>query len=406
VNPTTAERTYSRTLAVTTVDIMPWVLLRPWLKALQDSGHVVHLACSRGPYFDLLAGEGFHMHEVALRRSFNPFVHLRPLWQLYSLLRRERFDAVNAHSPVAAAVARLAAWLAGVRPCLYTVHGFYFHDGTRPAARWLFAGIEWLLGRLTCHFVFVSEEDRQTALRLGIAREECGTTTIWNGVDLGRFRPVGTHARFSGAKTHPGAPADRPVVGIVGRIVREKGYREFLSMAQAIVATGRQGSFLVVGDSLPSDRDQFGGRFRALVRSSKLESRFHFTGLTDDVPEYLRMMEIFVLPSYREGFPRSVIEAMATGLPVVATDIRGCREAVVHGETGLIVPPKDSRALTEAVLYLLDHPEEARRMGAAGRRRAEELYDQRLVQQRFVAVFDPLLGRDTLAGAQTSFSGP
>ncbi|MGQ9635781.1 MAG: glycosyltransferase family 4 protein [Bryobacteraceae bacterium] len=396
---------HPRILAVTTVDVMAWGLLKPWLTALQHSRYEVHLACSRGSYFSRLAAEGFQMHEVALRRTLNPFVHIRPLLQLYRLLRRGNFDVINAHSPVAAALGRLAACFARTRPRLYTVHGFYFHDRMPALPRRFFQAIEWLLGRFTCHLVFVSEEDRQTALRLGIVRSEDRTTTIWNGVDLNRFKPKSAHdTEVDLVRRELGLCPDRPVVGIVGRIVREKGYREFLSMASAIGSLGRQVAFLVVGDTLSSDRDQFGATFRRLVRTAGLEDRFVFTGFTEDVPKYLRMMHVFVLPSYREGFPRSVVEAMATGLPVVATDIRGCREAVVHGETGLIVPPKDARALTGAVLHLLDHPEEARRMGAAGRRRAEQLYDQRLVQERFVAVFDRLLGRQAMAHAQLGLS--
>ncbi|MBI3698436.1 MAG: glycosyltransferase, partial [Acidobacteria bacterium] len=107
---------------------MPWVLLWPWLCALRDAGYEVHIACSRGKYFDQLAAAGMHMHPVALRRSFNPFVHFRPFVQLYRLIRRGGFSAVNTHSPVAAAVGRLAARLAGGPKVVYTVHGFYFHD--------------------------------------------------------------------------------------------------------------------------------------------------------------------------------------------------------------------------------------------------------------------------------------
>jgi glycosyltransferase involved in cell wall biosynthesis len=383
-----------RVLCLTTVDIMAWRLLRPWLWGLRSAGYDVHIACSRGEYFERLAADGFEMHEVALRRTFNATAHMRPLFQLWRLMRKGRFEAVNAHSPVAAAVGRLAAWLAGAKPCVYTVHGFYFHEGTPGVERWLMVAIEWLLGRITDQFMFVSEEDRQTALRTGIARREEDTTALLNGVELGAFRPVsagdGEAARL---RRDLGLPPGTPVVGIVGRIVREKGYREFLEAATNLTASGIDARFLVLGDSLPSDRDQFGVKFRRQVREAGLGDRFVFTGLTDRVPEYLRVMDIFVLPSYREGMPRSVLEAMATGLPVIATRIRGCREAVVHGETGILVPPKDAAALGGAIRHLIEHPGEARRMGDAGLRRAVETYDERLVQARFVAVFDRLLNR-------------
>jgi hypothetical protein len=173
-------------------------------------------------------------------------------------------------------------------------------------------------------------------------------------------------------------------VGIVGRIVKEKGYREFLEMATALTQSGIDATYMVVGDSLPSDRDQFGPELRAQVAKANLTDRFVFTGMTDQVPDYLRLMDIFVLPSYREGFPRSILEAMATGLPVVATDIRGSREAVVDGVTGYIVPPRDARALRIAVESLLVDPARRKRMGGQARLTAVETYDFRKVRERFV----------------------
>ncbi len=381
-----------RILIVTTLDLMAWVLLRPWLAALLGAGYEVHLACSRGPYWERLAGVGLRLHDVGLRRSFNPFAHLAPLLALYRLIRAHRFGLVNTHSPVAAAVGRLAAWLAGCPRIVYTVHGFYFHENMPLLPRLAFTVIERLLGRLTNHFMFVSEEDRQTALRARIARHPAQTDTIYNGVDLGRFTPL---APASGEaldlRRGLGLPGAACVVGIVGRIVREKGYREFLEMARQVAARRPDAVFLVVGDDLASDRDHFGGVLRRRVRAANLAWHFVFTGFTEQVAGYLRAMDVFVLPSYREGLPRSVLEAMGCGIPVVATAIRGCREAVVRGKTGLLVAPRDAGELTRAVMYLLDHPEMAARMGRAGRRRAEEVYDQRLVQERFVGVLSRVL---------------
>jgi glycosyltransferase involved in cell wall biosynthesis len=385
--------TTTRVLVVVTTDIMPWVLLKPWLTGLRDAGFEVHIACSRGPYFEPLAGEGFAMHEIALSRSFNPCAHLPALFRLCGLLRRHKFDVLNTHSPVAAAVGRLAGWATGTGPRIYTVHGFYFHDRMPWVQRWPLQSVEWLLGRITDQFMFVSEEDRQTALRVGIVRREQDATTIRNGVALSRFTPLAASAveRLE-AKKELGLGPRAAVVGIVGRIVREKGYREFLGMARAVASAMPDAAFLVVGDTLKSDRDQFGASFREMVNAAGLTGRFVFTGFTTEVPKYLGLMDIFVLPSYREGLPCSVIEAMAAGLPVVTTDIRGCREAAIHGRTGIVVPPKDAVALTDAVLRLLNSPADARCMGAAGRERAERLYDEKIVQQRFIAVFDSISG--------------
>jgi glycosyltransferase involved in cell wall biosynthesis len=246
--------------------------------------------------------------------------------------------------------------------------------------------------------MFVSDEDRQTSLREGIAADAANATTIYNGVDLAAYPPKGSvSGTAADLRRKLNIPQGAPVVGIVGRVVREKGYIEFAEMARLVSAGRSDICFLVVGDALPSDRDGVVAEFRRRVGAAGLEDRFWFTGFTDRVADYLQLMDVFVLPSYREGFPRSVLEAMSSALPVVATDIRGCREAVVNGETGLIVPPRDSQALAEAVSGLLNNPDLARRMGDAGRARAVRLYDQRFVQGRFVRTIESALAQNRAA---------
>jgi glycosyltransferase involved in cell wall biosynthesis len=376
---------------------MAWKLLRPWFRALLDAGYELEIACARTDWFEQLVADGFHMHEVPLRRRINPLVHIAPLWELYWLIRRGRFAVVNAHSPVAAAVGRLAAWLARAPVIIYTVHGFYFHDDTPWWKRRSLVALERWLGKITSGFMFVSDEDRRTALREGIARDPAMAATIYNGVNLEEYPVRGSAPQEAAAmRKSLGIPASATVVGIVGRVVREKGYLEFAEMA-ALVSAGRSDVyFLVVGDALPSDRDGVAAEFRKRVATAGLKERFRFTGFTDRVAEYLQAMDIFVLPSYREGFPRSVLEAMSCGLPVVATNIRGCREAVVDGETGLLAPPRNGTALAEAVSRLLGNPDLAGSMGRAGRERAVRLYDQRLVQTRFVSVIEDALKQNNL----------
>lgn len=362
---------------------MVWLLLRPWLAGLRKAGFEVHIACAKGKHFDQLSQVGFIMHPVRFRRSFNLFAHIIPFFQLIGILKAGQFQIVNTHSPVAAAVGRLAAAFARTDHIIYTVHGFYFHERMPAPLRYPLIALEWLFGRWTDAFMFVSDEDRRTAQQLGICGANAKVCTIYNGVDVDVYYPPPDSGPDALRAKH--GIADRPVVGIVGRIVKEKGHREFLEMAGSITKSGIDATYLVVGDSLPSDRDHFGPEFRNQVGRANLSDSFVFTGMTDKVPEYLRLMDIFVLPSYREGFPRSILEAMATGLPVVATDIRGCREAVVNGETGYIVPPRDSGALTAAVESLLRDAARRKQMGSAARRLTCEKYDFRNVREQFVS---------------------
>ncbi len=378
-------------LAICAVDLMAWKLLRPWFLGLKKAGYEVHIACAKSQYFDLLEADGFHLHEVPIRRVMNPLVHIGPLWALYRLIRQYDFAAVNTHSPVAAVLGRMAAALAGMKVIVYTVHGFYFHDDMPRFKRWPFITLEWLLGRITNYFMFVSDEDRQTAVRVGIARDPEKAITIYNGVDLDAYPPGGAASRIGAElRSELNIPDSATVVGIVGRVVREKGYMEFAEMARLVSANRSDIYFLVVGDALPSDRDGIVAELRERVEKDGLSDKFRFTGFSDRVPDYLQTMDIFVLPSYREGFPRSVLEAMSTALPVVTTTIRGCREAVVDGETGLLVSPRNSTALADAVSRLLVKGL-ARKMGAAGRERAVRLYSQQNVQKQFVEVISTAL---------------
>ena len=176
-----------KVLAIVTVDIMAWKLLRPWFHALRDSGYEVHIACARTDWFDQLAADGFQMHEVRMRRRVNPFLHVLPFWHLYRLIRRGGFQVVNTHSPVAAVIGRLAASLARTPMIIYTVHGFYFHDDMAWLPRRALITLEWLVGRVTNRFMFVSDEDRVTAAREGISSRAQNSETIFNGVDLNAF---------------------------------------------------------------------------------------------------------------------------------------------------------------------------------------------------------------------------
>jgi len=168
------------------------------------------------------------------------------------------------------------------------------------------------------------------------------------------------------------------VIVMTGRLVAEKGYPElFRAMA------GLDAHLWVAGDRLASDHaDAIDAALARLEADPSLKARVHLLGQRDDIADLLRAADIFTLPSHREGMPRSIIEAMMTGLPVVATDIRGCREEVIDGETGVLVPVDDPTRLREALARLAGDPDLRRNMGDAGRDRALALYDETRVIAR------------------------
>lgn len=353
--------------------------LLPLVDGMRKKGWVVTAICSEGPLVSQLREGGCEIETVAIARSMNPLLAARSFVALVRLFRRQRFDVLHAHTPVAALIGRLAARTAGIPLVVYTAHGFYFHDEMPYWKRWLFVALERLGGCFTDLLFSQSSEDAADAVTQGIMPAE-RVLVIGNGVDAVRFDP----ARIGdGGMTRDalGIPRDVFVIGMIGRQVREKGIADFLRAAVNIGAGDRRLWFLLVGERLASDHAAGVEEEFARARTA-LGARLVAPGLRQDVPELLAAMDLFCLPSWREGMPRTIIEAMMMAKPVLATDIRGAREEVVPEETGLLVPTRNPEALSAAMQRFVDDPEWARRLGAAGRARAVLLYDESQVVAR------------------------
>lgn len=358
------------------VDFSLYHFLLPLMEGMRDAGHEVVGVCAAGALADKVRAKGFRVENVAIARNYDLARHARTAASLQALFRRERFDLVHVHTPVAALVGRYAAWRAGVPKIVYTAHGFYFHEHMPWPTRAFHIGVEWLGGRVTDVLFTQAEEDAATARRLGLCRTGA-IHAIGNGVDVARFTPAdpATRARVRAAL---GTPDDAVVVVMIGRLVAEKGYPELFEAMR-----GNGAILWVVGERLKSDHASgIATAIEAVERDPALGPRVRFLGYRQDVPDLLAAADIFTLPSHREGMPRSIIEAMVSGLPVVATDIRGAREEVVTGETGYLVPVRDASALAIALARLAADPGLRGRMGVAGRARALDLYDEAKVVRR------------------------
>jgi len=380
-----------KVLQICAVDFTVRNFLYRLIRFLERQGFEVTVACTPGEFTDELRREGINLHGISISRNLNIFHHCKSFVKLYSFMRLHSFDIVHTHTPIASIIGRIAARLAGVPIVLYTAHGFYFHDRMKPSLRRFHILLEKFAAAF-CDFIFTqSEEDRQTAIKLGICPPE-KIEWIGNGVDLQRFNPASVaSADLDRLRRDLDLERDCRVVGIIGRLVREKGYFEFFDAAARIIKDLPHTYFLVIGDALSSDYDASKNELIQHIESLGIKEHVRFTGMRGDIPELLSLVDVYTLPSYREGMPRSIIEAMAMSKPVIATDIRGCREEVVHKETGFLVPVGDSLALTEAILELLRHPELARRFGKNGRQRAIELFDEEKVLDRQMDVYKRLI---------------
>ncbi len=380
-----------RVLQLCAVDFTLRNFLLPLVRFLEHNGFRVECACTPGPFFPELQASGLTLHALPISRSLNLFSHIASMLRLRRILKQHPCEILHVHTPIASLIGRFAGRTAGIPIIVYTAHGFYFHDDMPRLKRRLHIFLE-RLGARYCDFVFTqSDEDRQTAIREKIIAPD-RILTIGNGVDIRRFSPDAVPRSESlKRRAEFGIPPDAPVIGMIGRLVREKGYLELVRAAAEIRRTHPDCHFLFVGDALKSDHDASRSEILGLIEHLALRDHVHIAGLRQDIPELLAAMNIYTLPSWREGMPRSIIEAMAMGLPVVATQIRGCREEVLDGETGFLVPPRDSAALASALRRLLGNPEQARTMGAAGRRRAQHEYAEDLVLDRQLQVFRALI---------------
>jgi glycosyltransferase involved in cell wall biosynthesis len=334
-------------------------------RAARDRGdEVAFVAPERGRFTEQADSEGFRVHLLALERSFQ----VGALFRLARLLRRERADVVHTHTLAAGNVlSRVAAYFAGV-PVVSHLH---IENFFRPSTRAVVARLDSWSAHLCARLLAVSEDTRAAYERQGYPRGRI--EVVYNGVDL----------PLDGSQPHN----DPPVVAEIARLCDVKGQRDLIR-ALADVPHAR---LLLAGRDLERGGEYLAALEREAERAG-VRARVEFAGHRDDVPELLDRVDVVALPSWTEGLPMIVLEAMAHGRPVLATPVGGTPEAVVDGETGLLVPPRDPQALASALRRLLDDAELRARLGAAGRKRVEELFSAAEMEQRVLEIYDDTAG--------------
>jgi glycosyltransferase involved in cell wall biosynthesis len=378
-----------RVAHVTTVDMSMYYLLVNQLLEIRQAGYEVAGIASPGPFVSAITRAGLEFLPVPMtRRLVSPLVDLQALYRLYRVMRHRRFDIVHTHNPKPGLLGQLAARLAGVPIVANTIHGYYFHERQPAIIRSLYVAVERLAARLSDVIFFQNEEDLAAARREGIGQSE-RLRYLGNGINLSRFDPsTVSPERTAALRATLGLPDGAPIVGFVGRLVREKGILDFLTALRMVRDAVPGVRALIVG---PVDVDKADAVTpEAAVRAGVAEACV-FTGARDDLPDLYALMNVLVLPSYREGFPRAPMEASAMSVPCVVTDIRGCRQVVDHGFNGLRVPVGDTSALALAILTILRDPATAAVMGAEGRRIAQERFDEQAVFTRIISEYVRLL---------------
>jgi glycosyltransferase involved in cell wall biosynthesis len=372
---------------VTTIDLTLQVLLIAQLRALRDAGFDVTAISAPGPWTDDLEREGIrHLAWPGATRSWSWKSDLRAFFALLKIFRRERFDLVHTHNPKPGILGRIAASAAGVPCVMNTVHGLYATPEDRFFKRAVVVSLEWIAARCSNLDLYQSMEDLQWMRRLKVTTSR-RSELLGNGTDLNRFDPDRvSRARLEALRAELGIKDEAVVIGAIGRLVAEKGFRELFVAFDRVRTDEPNAVLVVVGDADPAKADA--------IPSAEVPGRedgVFVTGWRDDVPDLLALMDIFVLPSWREGMPRSAIEAAAMGKPLVLSDIRGCREVARNGIEGLLVPARNPGRLAEALLSVVSDPSLRSQMGTAARARALELFDEDRVAATIVARTEEML---------------
>jgi glycosyltransferase involved in cell wall biosynthesis len=322
--------------------------------------------------------------EPTLVREIGPLKDMRALLALYRYIRRGRYNVVHTHSSKAGILGRWAAYFAGVPIVVHTVHGWGHHDRQHPLVRRLYVLLERITQPITDRLIVVSPRNINKGLSDGIAGPG-KYVTIRSGIELDRFRHPSRPPET--VRTELGLPLGAPVVGTVTRLSPQKAPLDFVAAAARVVEHRPDVHFVIVGDG-PLRAD-----VEARLADLGLTEQVHLTGLRRDVPELMHSFDLFALSSLWEGLPRVLPQAMAAGLPIVATAVDGNAEAVTDGVNGLLTSPGDPSAIADAVLQLLEDRALSAQMGDAGRARVGEFGARKMVSD-IAALYEALLAEE------------
>lgn len=315
---------------------------------------------------------GVGTRRFPLLRHYNPITAVPAVVSVARYLRRQNFDLVHTHSTEAGIIGRLAAHRTGI-PSVHTVHGVPFAEDRHEVLNRFVLACERAVAPMTDRLITNADAIADEYLQLGIGRPD-QYTTVYSGIDV---------ERFATADPATDLPGDGLQITMVGRLVEGKGLGVLLDAVDELDRTDVTVS--VVGDG--PEREHF----EAEIRNQGLDDIVHTLGYRDDIDRILAASDVFVLPSFREGTPRVITEAMAGGLPIVATDIAGIPEQVTDGENGYLVTTGDPRALADRLNRLLDDAEQRVAFGKNSRERVEQFSTNTMITD-LDAVYQNILG--------------
>lgn len=319
-----------------------------------------------------------------LVREIAPVKDLRCRADLRRIMRRWKPDVVHTHSSKAGILGRAAAWAQRVPCVVHTIHGLAFHRYQPGWRNQLYIRAERFAARRCHRIICVADAMRRQALEAGIGRPQ-QYVTVYSGIRTGQFIDPG--CRRPEVRRELGLGDEDFVLGTVSRLAELKGHDDLLDALGPLMAQRQNVKLLWVGDGWWRDR------LTRRIEAMGLRRRVMLTGLVepDKIPWYMQAMDVLVHPSYREGLPRAVPQALLSGVPVVVYDVDGAGEACIDGETGKLVAPGDLAALLGAVQWMIDHPRQRQAMGDRGRQVCVGRFDAAAMVEQLETVYASVL---------------
>jgi glycosyltransferase involved in cell wall biosynthesis len=371
-------------------DPISTILMRGQLSYLGANGFDPALLSSPGKELEETAvSEGYRVYSVPMCREISPLSDLLSFFRIVRLLRRIRPVICNSGTPKAGLLVGLASWFTRV-PCrIYTLRGLRL-ETARGARRMILGIAEKLACASANRVVCVSASLRDRAIALGLVQRSkavllgAGSS---NGVDPARFEPTPEkHASAAALRQTLDIRPDQPIIGFAGRLTRDKGIPELVTAFQSIRKELPDTVLLLVGNY--EDGDPIPADTRHAIESDPAIRHVRFNS---QIEPYYLAMNLFVLPTHREGFPNTILEAQAAGLPVVTTVATGAVDAIVDGVTGLLIPIGDARKLAESILFLLSDPVKMKTMGQLGRERVIREFRNEIVWEALASLYKSML---------------
>lgn len=377
-------------LQVTTIDSTIYAFLIPHILNLQKEGYKVNVACSCKKYKEIIESQGIKIFCIPFSRKPISFLNFKAFFCLLRLLHKEKYEILHTHTPVASFISRIVAKIARVPIVIYMAHEFPFHNYGNFLSNFFFYLLEKFAGIFTDIFITINKDNYKIAKKI-FPRKTILYIKGGVGINTLKYNPDNIDPlELLKLRKESKIAINERIVGIIAELYPRKRHIDFLMAAKIILKENNNIKFLIIGKGILLEY------IKKLVKKLEIEENIIFTGFVKETVKLnlLALMDVFVLPSLREGFGIVTAEAMCMKKPVIATNTSGSRELIIDGVTGKLVPTKNPKTIASSILEILKHPEIAKKMGEAGRRRIIENFDEKIVLERELKIYQQLINEN------------